>query len=156
MAQIEDPSGEKSTNVELNLVPFIDLMCVCITFLLITAVWTQVSMIQLGTSVYGKSSNEAQATPQKSIDVAFRLDVTKNAYILNLGLDVVRITNTSQGHDQITLLDELEKIRTLYPDKSDAVISMENSLSYNLMVQTMDKLIQAGFEDIGIAAGVAL
>lgn len=48
MAQI-DSGGSKgrAVSVELNLVPFIDLMSVLITFLLITAVWTQVSMIQI-------------------------------------------------------------------------------------------------------------
>ena len=43
--------GKKEVAVELNLVPFIDLMSVLITFLLITAVWTQVSMIQIGNSL---------------------------------------------------------------------------------------------------------
>ncbi|MBK7890416.1 MAG: biopolymer transporter ExbD [Bdellovibrionales bacterium] len=54
MAQVEDSGSGRSTNVDVNLVPFIDLMSVLITFLLITAVWTQVSMIQLGSSIYGK------------------------------------------------------------------------------------------------------
>jgi len=48
MAQIEEKGSGRSSNVDLNIVPFIDLMCVCIIFLLVTAVWTQVSMIQIG------------------------------------------------------------------------------------------------------------
>ncbi|HEX4923807.1 MAG TPA: biopolymer transporter ExbD, partial [Bdellovibrionales bacterium] len=37
MAQIEEGGGGRETTIELNLVPFIDLMSVCIIFLLITA-----------------------------------------------------------------------------------------------------------------------
>ncbi len=58
MAHIESGGSRgRKTNIELNLVPFIDLMSVLITFLLITAVWTQVSMIQIGSSLYGKKTS---------------------------------------------------------------------------------------------------
>ena len=50
MAHISSGGKGRDINTELNLVPVIDLMSVLITFLLITAVWTQVSMIQLGAS----------------------------------------------------------------------------------------------------------
>lgn len=63
MAHIESTGGGRKTNLEVNLVPFIDLMSVLITFLLITAVWTQVSMIQIGSSVYGKKSETKTENP---------------------------------------------------------------------------------------------
>jgi biopolymer transport protein ExbD len=34
---------------DLNLVPFIDLLSVCITFLLLAAVWTQVQALSIET-----------------------------------------------------------------------------------------------------------
>ena len=37
--------GKKSLDMELNLVPFIDLLSCLISFLLITAVWTQISAV---------------------------------------------------------------------------------------------------------------
>ena len=38
MANIDDGGGKKSSNVDINIVPFIDLMSVLIIFLLISAV----------------------------------------------------------------------------------------------------------------------
>lgn len=154
MAQIDDGGGDGSPNVELNLVPFIDLMCVCITFLLITAVWTQVSMIQLGTSIYGKKSQDESDIVQKTSNVAFRLDVNEAGFVINIGLEVVKIPVTSEGHDAVTLKSELEKLREGYPNKQDVVIAMEETLPYDLMIKTMDQLIQTGFVDVGIATGV--
>ena len=55
-----ESSRGRSVDFELNLVPFIDLMSTCISFLLITAVWTQVSMIQIGSSIYGKKTDTGQ------------------------------------------------------------------------------------------------
>ena len=44
MAHIDSGGRGRDVNTELNLVPVIDLMSVLITFLLISAVWTQVSI----------------------------------------------------------------------------------------------------------------
>ena len=59
MANVDDGGkGKKSSNVDINIVPFIDLMSVLIIFLLISAVWTQISMIQIGSSVYGQKTSD--------------------------------------------------------------------------------------------------
>ena len=49
MAQIvENNSSSKRTLVtDVNLVPFIDLLSVCICFLLITAVWVQLGVLEV-------------------------------------------------------------------------------------------------------------
>jgi hypothetical protein len=41
----------RSLSADLNLVPFIDFLSVCITFLLLTAVWTQISAMQVDQAV---------------------------------------------------------------------------------------------------------
>src|SRR5215210_5003774 len=51
-ASVEDGKGRgKGMNFELNLVPFIDLLSVCITFLLATAVWAQVMSLQVDQAI---------------------------------------------------------------------------------------------------------
>lgn len=39
--------GRRSLNAEINLVPFIDLLSMCICFLLMTAVWIQIGSMQV-------------------------------------------------------------------------------------------------------------
>ena len=154
MAQIEDRNASKSVNIELNLIPFIDLMCVCITFLLITAVWTQVSLIQLGTSVHGKKTEDVELNPEPLDMVAFRFDIKRSGYFLNLGLKVTEIPKLNGEFDQTSLKDELWRIKEIYPQKKDVVITMEDNLPYRQMIHAMDELIIAGFSQIGIATGV--
>ena len=153
MAQIGDSGDSSNPNVELNLVPFIDLMCVCITFLLVTAVWTQISMIELGTSVYGKNAGEQDASPKQDY-IAFRLDIKPNGFIINIGLQVIQVPMVNGKYDKRTLSEEIKKsVRTKYPEKKDAVIAMSDELSYETMIKGMDVLIAEGFTDIGIATG---
>src|SRR5687768_15709756 len=47
--------GRKNVDVNINLVPFIDMMSCLVAFLLITAVWTNVA--QIPSSVGGSSQN---------------------------------------------------------------------------------------------------
>ena len=86
MAHIEEfGSGGRKQVVELNLVPFIDLMSVCIIFLLITAVWTQVSMVQLGSSIYSKKTSEEPVIPPPFSEVVLRVDVLSEGFRLVVG-----------------------------------------------------------------------
>ena len=43
----EGGGGKKSVDFQLNLIPFIDLLSVLISFLLMTSVWTQVAKIDV-------------------------------------------------------------------------------------------------------------
>jgi len=90
VASIGGGDDRKNITVELNLVPFIDLMSVCIIFLLITAVWTQVSMIQIGSSVYGKRNEVQPVEPPPRPEIAFRLDVIPSGYVINLGKSAIK------------------------------------------------------------------
>src|SRR5260370_17303865 len=68
--------GKKALDAELNLVPFIDLLSCCISFLLITAVWTQIAGLQVASSG-GPPEQQKQET---AIDV--KLLLTEKGYSL--------------------------------------------------------------------------
>ncbi|MDX9731379.1 MAG: biopolymer transporter ExbD [Bdellovibrionales bacterium] len=151
MAQVEEKSGGRSTNVDMNLVPFIDLMSVLITFLLITAVWSQVSMIQLGSSIYGKKTSDQITPPPPIADIPLRLDVKDFGFRLVVGQD--RYTfERKNGEWQVDELGErLAVVRQMYPDKADATITVDNEVPYEKMVMGMDVLLGGGFSAISIA-----
>src|ERR1700689_119731 len=46
-AAVGTGDGKKSVNVELNIVPFIDLMSCLTAFLLVTAVWVNIAQINI-------------------------------------------------------------------------------------------------------------
>ena len=51
----------RGMNADLNLVPFIDLLSVCITFLLLTAVWTQVQALAIDQGVADPATETTDA-----------------------------------------------------------------------------------------------
>ncbi len=153
MAHIEEKGGGRSTNVDVNIVPFIDLMCVCIIFLLVTAVWTQVSMIQIGSSIYSKRTDATPNEPPPRPEVAFRLDVVNSGYVINIGKKQLSIPKVNAVYDDKRLMGELKTIKQEYPDKKDAVITVMEELTYDDLIHGMDMLLQSGFQEISVAAG---
>lgn len=156
MAHIDDGGSDKrSSTVDLNLVPIIDLMSVCIIFLLITAVWTQVSMIQIGSSIYGKKSQDEKLEPPPKAEIPFRLDVRTDGYRIIIGRQEMRFPKLNGQYDQEKLVAEVKKIKELYPEKSDAVVTVMDELPYESLIGGMDALLVAGFPEISVATGGA-
>lgn len=152
MAQVQGPGKGRNSNTDLNLVPFIDLMSVLITFLLITAVWSQVSMIQLGSSIYGKKSeNQETSTPPPLADIPLRLDVKEAGYRLIVGSEKTQIPKSGGTYDVARLLEKLKEVKQKYPEKNDGVITVEETLAYEHLITGMDTLIQGGFQGISVS-----
>lgn len=155
MAHIESgKSSGRQKNIELNLVPFIDLMSVLITFLLITAVWTQVSMIQIGSSLYGKKSEtQPSPTPPPNADVVLKVDVKEAGYVLTVGKQVISLPMINNQFDDAGLVAQLQRVKQLYPEKVDAVVSVADVIPYEQLIKAMDNCLSAGFSAISVATG---
>ena len=157
MAHVEESgsSGKRKANVDLNIVPFIDLMSVLIIFLLITAVWTQVSMIQIGSSIYGKKTPQEVSEPPPKAEIPFRLDVQENGYRIILGRQSNTIPKLGDKYDDVKLVEELKKVKELYPEKVDAVVTVLDELPYETLIHGMDALLTAGFPQISVSTAGA-
>lgn len=155
MAHIESgKSSGRAKSIELNLVPFIDLMSVLITFLLITAVWTQVSMIQIGSSLYGKKSDtQPSSTPPPLADLVLKVDVKEVGYILSVGKQVISLPIQNGQYDDAGLVAQLQRVKQLYPDKADAIVAVGDAMPYEQLIKAMDNLLSAGFSSISVATG---
>ena len=155
MAHVEEMGGKKNIAVELNLVPFIDLMSVCIIFLLITAVWTQISMIQLGSSLYAKkTSAEPLKEPPPHADIPFRVNVLETGFNVLIGKERFDIPlSADKKYNEKILLKKIKEIKEVYPEKQDVVVASRNNVKYEFLISAMDALLNGGFPEISIAAG---
>ncbi len=154
---IDDGKGSRSANMDINIVPVIDLMSVLIVFLLITAVWNQISMIQLATSIYGKKSDDQQVQEKKPDDlqIPLRLDIKLDSYVLVFRDKSTLISNANGDYDTKTLSEELRRVKEAFPNKTDIVISVEDEITYGSLVKGMDVAITEKFPQVSISTGGA-
>jgi biopolymer transport protein ExbD len=153
MAEIQESGGGRKKTFEPNLIPFIDLMSVLITFLLITAVWTQVSMIQIGTSIYGKRDADSRPELTDQVEVPLKLEIRAQSYTLTLGKEVIQIPNQGGAYDDKALLAQLQRAKQLYPNKVDGALAMADDLPYERLIRAMDLFLQTGFPRLSILTG---
>lgn len=117
---------------ELDITTFLNLMVVLVPFLLITAVFSRITVMELDIP-----SGSGSAAEKSSINV--EVIVRKNRLELGNGQGVIaRLPNVNGKYNLEKLANHLLKIKGNYPDKTDATILLEPDIAYDYMVQVMD------------------
>lgn len=154
MSEVQEAGNGRKKTFEPNLVPFIDLMSVLITFLLITAVWTQVSMMQIGTSLYSKKTQDQPPPPiPKDADVVLKIDIKASGYTIFLGKQVINLPLIAGEFDLEGLRAQMDRAKQMYPEKTDGAIAMADELPYENLIKGMDIMLNAGFSAISVLTG---
>lgn len=123
---------------ELDVTTFLNLMVVLIPFLLITAVFSRVTILELDmpTSQGGASKEEAKL----SIEVIVR----ENGLEIGNGRNVIAsIPKNGEEYDLPALSERLLELKSDYPDKEDATVLMEPDIEYDHLVKVMDAVRMA-------------
>lgn len=150
-------AGDKgSVNVELNIVPFIDLMSCLTAFLLVTAVWVNIAQINIQPK--GKTRDNGNPEPEEIV----RLSVLVQADRIWVGLSRVNefqeIPKLPSGEMdwqkyETTLKDK--KASAFFQDRSDLEIAGESTaqsqVKYQDIIKAMDVAVKVGFIDVGLS-----
>ena len=125
----------------MDITTFLNLMVVLVPFLLITAVFSRVTILELNLPTAAGAS--APTKLKLTIEVIVR---EKGLEIGNGRTIVARFPKIEDKNDFAGLSAYLLKIKKNYPDKTDATVLMEPDIEYELLVQTMDAIRTAELE----------
>ncbi len=161
-ASVGTGDGKGDVNVELNIVPFIDLMSCLTAFLLVTAVWVNIAQINIQPK--GKT-RDTQNVQQDDEHVTLSVLVQSD----KIWIGVSRVNDFQQipkkGDEQdwdkfeTTLADH--KKSAFFSDRTDLEIAAESTASspvkYQDIIHAMDIAVKVGFIDVGLSdpAGLA-
>ena len=151
-AAVPEPSGKgkkKALDAVVNVVPFIDLLSCCLSFLLITAVWTQVGKLQVSQS---GGPNDTPPPPNKTLQLS--LTITDKGFSLSAGQggSVVDIPKKGTDYDMSALYDKFKEIKGQFPDQQTITVQAEDSVQYNDLVLTIDTCVKAGLTGVSVQA----
>ena len=122
---------------ELNITAFMNLMVILVPFLLITAVFSRLAILELNLP----ASSTEPADPQ---ELTFQLEIIVRADKIEVGDRNVGALgiypNTADGYDYESLSSKLTEIKDSYPEKTDAAILLESEIAYDTLVQVMDRV----------------
>jgi biopolymer transport protein ExbD len=131
---------------ELNITAFMNLMVVLTPFLLITAVFSRLAILELNLPA-AQSQVTVDETPEFQLEITVResgIEVgDRNAGTLN------RIEKQGEDYRLDELSAYLASVKQQFPDKLDATVLLEPEISYQTLVAVMDRVRVAESRDAG-------
>jgi biopolymer transport protein ExbD len=119
---------------DLNIVPMIDMMVILVFFLIFTAVFSKTNILQLNLP----ASNTAPLDLPKGLklEVIIRPD---DLVINDRNSGPLKVlANTPNGYDLQNLSEFMRKIKSQFPQMTDATILPGPAVPYDTLVQVMD------------------
>jgi biopolymer transport protein ExbD len=120
---------------ELMLVPMIDIFTVLVTFLLMTAVFSRITILQL--DLPSSDSGGAPSPPQFRLEVIVR---DAGFELTNGNMLIAAIPKVAGAYDYKTLAELALQLKRENPDVTDASVLMEKRVQYDNLIQVMDAI----------------
>lgn len=147
--------GKKPLDTAINLVPFIDLMSVTISFLIMTAVWTQIGRLQVSNSG-GPSDPNKEEEQTKTVPLILLL--TEKELRLTAGgsaFDPMPIIRDAKGKIDLTkLVIKIKELKVQLPDQSAITLQTEDTVRYEDLVRVIDECIGSGLPNVSVSAAM--
>jgi biopolymer transport protein ExbD len=128
---------------ELDVTTFLNLMVVLIPFLLISAVFSRVTIMELSVPT---GAGGAAGKPNFAIEVIVRnsgLELADGSRVM------AAIPKVDDQYDMKKLSEILIRLKAQYPEKEDATVLMEPKIEYDYLIQVMDAVRSAEIRTTG-------
>ncbi len=117
----------------LNLTPMMDILTVLVVFLLVTAVFMSITIMELNIP-----TNAGAAAPGKQ-NVNIEVIIRKTGLQISNGSKVeAAIPKKDDKYDIEQLSKMLVRLKEQFPEKQDATVLMEPAIEYDNLIQVMD------------------
>ena len=125
----------------LEITAFINLIVVLVPFLLSTAVFTRMAVIDLSLPAQSTGALEKLKGDDLKLEVVIRPDALEVGD--RIGGLIQRLPATAAGPDVRALQVLVQQLKTRFPDKTEATVLAEPNTPYDTLVQVMDA-VRAG------------
>jgi len=145
---------KKHLDFEINLIPCIDLLSVCICFLLLTAVWLNIGSMNVKQAVGGQSVAETEKKPVMWVFMGekgrLNLDV-QSASAVPAAMRKIAVAGLDGKNNLAELSRIVEQIKNLEPSLKTALIQPQATSAYEDIIALMDEFKKMSIIDLGVA-----
>ena len=138
---------------ELNITAFMNLMVILVPFLLVTAVFSRMTVIELNLP-----EKNAQTQQQEKIKLEPELVVRQSSFDVQdrrLGL-IKRFERSEASTDWNAFSELLVEIKSRFPEEQNITLLLERDIEYQTLVQVMDRVRSADVVNIATLDTVEL
>ena len=128
---------------DLDMTTFMNLMVVLVPFLLITAVFSRITIAELDLP---SARSAAPSVPTFRVEVVVR---QAGIEIMDGRQVIAAIPKEGDAYDLQELSEYLVAIKNEYPEKEDASVLLEGDIEYDHLIQVMDIVRSVTMDDGG-------
>jgi len=142
--------GRKPVDIDMNLIPFIDMMSVLVAFLLLTAVWTNLAQINIKPGGLGHDT-EQLPPPQPPINLSILVAEDGDWIGITTGQPrkIDKLTDGSYDYDSLAeALKYYKNESGIFNERDDVEIAAEDKVDYQTVISTMDTAVANQFKGI--------
>jgi biopolymer transport protein ExbD len=129
----------------------IDIFTVLVTFLLMTAVFARITVLNLDLDV-ASADNSAPSTPEFRLEVIVRKEGLE---LTNGTATIATIPNVDGRYDLETLSELAVSLKRDYPQTDSASVLLEPEVEYDSLVQVMDAIRSVDAASVAGTAALA-
>jgi biopolymer transport protein TolR len=145
---------KKHLDFEINLIPCIDLLSVCICFLLLTAVWLNIGSMNVKQAIGGQTTAETEKKPLLYVTFdqngGLNVKVQESAHVPK-NLSQFSVAGMTDGNLNVAEISKaIQNIKTLEPQLKTVLIQPMAQTSYQDIIQLMDEFKKMNLSDLGV------
>ncbi len=129
--------GKKSLDATINLVPYIDMLMTIMTFLMMTAVWTQIAMLEVQNASGGAEAQPEEPDPNKPKAIMI-LAGKEMLSIQEEGQEARTFPATADGFDFNAVNIELKRLKDARQEREEVKIQSEDGVRYEHITKLID------------------
>jgi biopolymer transport protein TolR len=129
--------GKKPLDAAINLVPYIDLLMTIMTFLMMTAVWTQISMLEVQNASGGQEQQAEEPDPDAPKPILIML-TDRAVKVQEEGGELKEFPSTGDGYDVNGVSIELKRLKDARPERQEVKVQSEDGVKYSDIVKVID------------------
>ncbi len=143
----------KHLEFEINLIPAIDLLSVCICFLLLTAVWLHVGALNVKQAVGGQPASETAKKPTVWAQINAQGDVMLDVRDARVPakLAKAKISGKDGKLDLEGIKNIAMQLKTAEPSLTTVLIQPQAATVYEDIIDVMDQFKKQGLIDLGVS-----
>lgn len=142
----------KNMMVDLNLTPFIDFLSCLIAFLMIAAVWTEISSLDVEQNISPPDPNQIIPDPPPPPPLTIHIEADRH-WVGRKVETATTIMKVGDTYDYDKLKELLDADHVEYPTETMVVINTDDGVAYEEMIKVLDLTRQIGYPQTALAGG---
>ena len=144
-------SSKKRDDDEVNITPVMNLFLVLIPFLLLTAEFVRIAVLELNLPATGAAKDPGKKDNKPLVLIMVRID--ENGIKIKGPNVNSMIARTANSYEFEKLKKEIKQIKAKYPDTDEVMVQSTDNVTYENIVHVMDACRDNGFPNVSISGG---